>query len=67
MSSPPPGSGYLPGPDLFPRPGRPPENDAERAVLPDQTGDDLDVGWGERFDDAPDDERFLRERPPHWG
>jgi hypothetical protein len=36
-------------------------------VLSDQTADDLDVGWGERFDDTPDDdERFLRERPPHW-
>lgn len=27
--------------------------------------DDLDVGWGER-PDGPDDERFLREVPPHW-
>lgn len=67
MSSPSPGSGYLPGPDLAPRTGTPTRNDVERAVLPDQTSDDLDVGWGERFDDDPDDERFLRERPPHWG
>ena len=40
---------------------------AERPVLPDQTRDDLDLGWDERTDDRPDDdERFLRERPPHW-
>jgi hypothetical protein len=39
----------------------------DRSVLPDQTGDDLDVGWGERADDSSDDdERFLRECPPHW-
>lgn len=47
----------------------PPAHDppaADRPVLPDQTGDDLDIGWGERHDDARDDERFLRERPPHW-
>jgi hypothetical protein len=36
-------------------------------VLPEQTGDDLDVGWGDRpADSRDDDERFLRERPPHW-
>jgi hypothetical protein len=40
---------------------------APRPTPPDQTRDDLDVGWGERVVDAPDDdERFLRERPPHW-
>lgn len=27
--------------------------------------DDTDVGWGER-PDPDDDERFLREVPPHW-
>jgi hypothetical protein len=46
-----------------------PEPD-EAAVLPDRTEDEKDVGWGgaewrEATDDA-DDERFLRERPPHW-
>jgi hypothetical protein len=45
----------------------PPTVGADRSVLPDQTGDDLDVGWGDLFDDhSGDDERFLRERPPHW-
>jgi hypothetical protein len=48
-------------------------------VLPDQTLDDTDAGWGEAGGDpehgdlehggrgsASDDERYLRERPPHW-
>ncbi|MBS2962637.1 hypothetical protein KGA66_06240 [Actinocrinis puniceicyclus] len=39
----------------------------------EQTRDDIDVGWGERtWSDAPsadteDLERFLRDRPPHYG
>ena len=36
-------------------------------VLPDQTSDDTDRGWGEHPDDAEDDdERLIREKPPHW-
>lgn len=40
----------------------------EPPVLPTQTGDDTDAGWGESWRDEPDsdDERYLRERPPHW-
>ncbi|MEO3858803.1 hypothetical protein [Acrocarpospora sp. B8E8] len=35
-------------------------------VLPDQTVDDTDHGWGEwRGDD--DDARLIEDRPPHWG
>jgi hypothetical protein len=34
-------------------------------ILPDQTGDDTDAGWGERT--ASNDDRLLAERPPHWG
>jgi hypothetical protein len=50
-----------------PAPARRTTNADDRPALPDQTGDDLDVGWGERFDDtSDDDERYLRERPPHW-
>jgi hypothetical protein len=37
---------------------------SEKPLLPDQTSDDLDVGWGdEPVDD--DDARLLDERPPH--
>lgn len=39
------------------------------AVLPDQTRDDTDIGWGDRTwagrEDA-NDERLIAERPPHW-
>jgi hypothetical protein len=38
--------------------------DEERAVLPDQTRDDTDQGWGERS--GSNDERLLDDRPPHW-
>jgi hypothetical protein len=34
-------------------------------VLPDQTRDDSDTGWGEWRE--PDEDAWLREeRPPHW-
>ena len=36
----------------------------ELVVLPDQTSDDTDRGWGERTGD--NDDRLLAERPPHW-
>ena len=35
-------------------------------VLPEQTSDDTDRGWGEPDDDPDDDERLIREKPPHW-
>ena len=41
----------------------------EDEVLPEQTTDDTDRGWGEQADEtdeADDDERLLREKPPHW-
>jgi hypothetical protein len=37
---------------------------------PDKKIEELDVGWGERPVEvdrlSEDDERLLRERPPHW-
>ena len=42
------------------------EDDGDE-VLPEQTSDDTDRGWGERPDDElSDDERLIREKPPHW-
>jgi hypothetical protein len=38
-------------------------------LLPEQTSDDTDVGWGEPPPDdaeSADDERLRREKPPHW-
>jgi len=39
--------------------------DDQPRVLPEQTGDDTDRGWGE-WPESNDD-RLLAERPPHWG
>ena len=44
----------------------------ELPPLPEQTSDDTDEGWAGSGRDpedpgpADDDERYLRERPPHW-
>jgi hypothetical protein len=40
-------------------------DDDELDVLPDQTRDDSDVGWGE-WREADEDARLLEDRPPHW-
>ncbi|WP_187398817.1 hypothetical protein [Micromonospora sp. WP24] len=36
----------------------------EFLVLPEQTSDDTDRGWGERA--TGNDDRLRAERPPHW-
>jgi hypothetical protein len=38
----------------------------DEPVLPTQSQEDTDVGWGES-PEPDDDERLYRERPPHWG
>lgn len=40
-------------------------------VLPEQTSDDTDQGWGDDSAgsddrDVADDDRLTREKPPHW-
>ncbi|NIL42075.1 hypothetical protein HCB17_13460 [Salinispora arenicola] len=35
------------------------------SVLPEQTVDDTDRGWGEHF--GGNDAWLLEQRPPHWG
>ena len=37
----------------------------EAPLLPEQTRDDTERGWGER--DDTNDDRLLEDRPPHWG
>ncbi len=40
-------------------------SDDDLVILPDQTRDDTDEGWGEIA--LPDDDaRYLEDRPPHW-
>jgi hypothetical protein len=34
--------------------------------LPEQTSDDLDLGWGDWSRDDQD-AFYLENRPPHWG
>jgi len=34
-------------------------------LLPSQSQEDTDVGWGER-PTTDDDERLRGDRPPHW-
>lgn len=36
----------------------------EMPILPDQTADDTDRGWGQRR--VRNDIRLLEDRPPHW-
>ena len=60
--------------DILDEPER--DADAERTVdfeseealplLPEQTRDDTERGWGAGGDDSNDD-RLLEDRPPHWG
>jgi hypothetical protein len=40
-----------------------PDDDAP--LLPAQSTEDTDAGWGE-YRDRDDDDRLLRDRPPHW-
>ena len=56
--------GAAPAPPIRP-PDRPPAADTGRS-LPDVTDDEQDVGWGEA-PEPDDDERLLREVPPHHG
>jgi hypothetical protein len=50
----------------------PPTKPTERAaaldarILPAQSREDTDAGWGD-YRDPHDDDRLLRDRPPHWG
>jgi hypothetical protein len=34
-------------------------------LLPEQTSDDTDAGWGEAADSDDDERRLLAEKPPH--
>ncbi|MGH3748294.1 MAG: hypothetical protein ACRDT8_12960 [Micromonosporaceae bacterium] len=38
--------------------------DEDIPILPDQTADDTDRGWGESR--RGNERRLLDERPPHW-
>jgi hypothetical protein len=44
--------------------GRPDPEDGQ--ALPVQSREDTDIDWGEESEPDEDD-RFYRDRPPHWG
>ena len=44
-----------------------PLSDDDLVVLPDQTTDDTDLGWGGLPEEPSADDRLLADRPPHWG
>ena len=43
-----------------------PPDSRDEPVLPTQSQEDTDIGWGEP-PGPDDDERLSRDRPPHWG
>ncbi len=57
---------YMPPEEAPKQPARvSPPDPRDKPVLPTQSQEDTDVGWGEP--PAPDDdERLNRDRPPHW-
>jgi hypothetical protein len=50
-------------------PDQPPSADSpdpdDKPVLPLQSLDETDLGWGEQ-PELDDDERLRSDRPPHW-
>ena len=38
---------------------------APAPILPTQSREDTDVGWGD-YAERDDNDRLLRDRPPHW-
>jgi hypothetical protein len=50
-----------------PTPSAPPAAVSPTPILPAQSREDTDVGWGDYRDrDDDDDDHLLRDRPPHW-
>jgi hypothetical protein len=48
-----------------PKPPRPPDS-GDKPAVPEQSREDTDSAWGDRAEPS-DEERFYRDRPPHWG
>ncbi|GAA3216315.1 hypothetical protein GCM10010468_38310 [Actinocorallia longicatena] len=53
--------------DMNPDDERPVDlTDDDLEILPDQTSDDLDGGWGDWRSDDSNDDRLREDVPPHW-
>ena len=64
-------TGQSAGPDVA-ADGDPPDTPVSTApasptapILPAQSREDTDVGWGD-YADRDDNDRLMRDRPPHW-
>jgi hypothetical protein len=44
----------------------PPTRTVPAPLLPTQSREDTDAEWGEYRERDDDDDRFRRDRPPHW-
>ncbi|MEV4618144.1 hypothetical protein AB0J74_05405 [Asanoa sp. NPDC049573] len=51
-------------PPVTPDDERPVDLTGDEFLLPDQTADDTDRGWGEQSDS--NDARLWEDVPPHW-
>jgi hypothetical protein len=55
-------------PEAQPAEEQPPKpSGRSEPVLPSVSADESGVGWGDWREEGDDDERFLREVPPHHG
>jgi hypothetical protein len=54
-----------PTPTPTPTPPNPAPPNPPRPILPAQSREDTDVGWGD-YAERDDNDRLLRDRPPHW-
>jgi hypothetical protein len=52
-------------PEETPQPEQPVPPAPSAPILPAQSREDTDVGWGD-YAERDDNDRLLRDRPPHW-
>jgi hypothetical protein len=52
-------------PEETTEPEQPEPATAPTPILPAQSREDTDVGWGD-YAERDDNDRLLRDRPPHW-
>jgi hypothetical protein len=55
----------MPQDEVTSEPPVPPAPAAPEPVLPTQSSEDTDIGWGD-YREPDDDERLRGDRPPHW-
>ena len=61
----PDGAGRGDGSAATPTPSGPVPPTPATPILPSQSREDTDAGWGD-YAERDDNDRLLRDRPPHW-